>query len=114
MAANSRTSYSRPKLTEYGRHVQVEETVTEYAGHFKKDSRDKTRAENAAEIAETYYQLVTDFYEHGWGQSFHFAPVAGDKTKEECIVEYERDVARTLKAKPGMKILVSCTSVHAL
>ena len=23
----------------------------------------------------TYYDLVTDFYEYGWGQSFHFAPL---------------------------------------
>ena len=24
----------------------------------------------------TYYDLVTDFYEYGWGESFHFAPRA--------------------------------------
>ena len=25
-------------------------------------------------VNDLYYDLVTDFYEYGWGSSFHFAP----------------------------------------
>ena len=28
----------------------------------------------AASLARRYYELVTQFYERGWGESFHFAP----------------------------------------
>ena len=28
----------------------------------------------------TYYDLVTDFFEYGWGQSFHFAPRAAQES----------------------------------
>ena len=28
------------------------------------------------DFENTYYDLVTDFFEYGWGQSFHFAPRA--------------------------------------
>ena len=28
-----------------------------------------------AELVDTFYNLVTDIYEWGWGQSFHFSPL---------------------------------------
>jgi hypothetical protein len=28
-----------------------------------------------AELVDTFYNLVTDVYEWGWGQSFHFSPL---------------------------------------
>lgn len=67
----------------------------------------KDRRENAKDMAANFYSLVTDFYEYGYGHSFHFAPVYSGKTMPECIAVYEQTVAKLLKAKPGMKILVS-------
>ena len=32
------------------------------------------RKEKHTDLANMYYDLVTDFYEYGWGGSFHFAP----------------------------------------
>ena len=29
----------------------------------------------------TYYDLVTDFFEYGWGQSFHFSPRAENESR---------------------------------
>jgi len=55
---------------------------------------------------EAFYNLVTDFYEFGWGQSFHFAPLRGGKGLQKCIIEYEHDVGRKVGAKPGMTIVV--------
>ena len=31
-------------------------------------------AEEYASLVEAFYDLITDFYEFGWAQSFHFAP----------------------------------------
>ena len=105
MASNSESSL-RIRVPQHGiQERTVDEEVGKYVSNFENGERE-TLSENAAEFTESFYHLVTDFYEYGWGQSFHFAPVMGDKTLAECIQEFERDVARTLDAKPGMKLLV--------
>lgn len=70
----------------------------------------KVRIENAQTMTETFYDLVTDFYEYGYGKSFHFTPIYDAKSFEECIADYEKDVGKMIKAKAGMKILVSLTA----
>ncbi len=64
------------------------------------------RIETASSVVETFYNLVTDFYEYGWGQSFHFAPLYEGKDVQKCIAEYEQEVGRKIGAKPGMTVLV--------
>ena len=66
------------------------------------------RETNARENTELFYDLVTDFYEYGYGHSFHFSPAWSDKKNEECIALYEREMGRLLKLQPGKRILVSC------
>lgn len=63
----------------------------------------------APTIAEKYYDLVTDFYEFGWGKSFHFAPQAPSEKTKDAMLRYEYKIADELKLKPGMKVLdVGC------
>lgn len=45
-----------------------------------------------------FYNLVTDFYEYGWGQSFHFAPRKKGETFNESILRAEYYLA----ARSGM------------
>ena len=73
----------------------------------------KERIRKAETVTESFYNLVTDFYEYGWGQSFHFAPLYDEKSFEECIADYEKQCADMIKAKPGMKILVSKIELKA-
>ena len=47
----------------------------------------KDRIENIESISDTFYNLVTDFYEYGYGQSFHFAPFYDGKTFKELSLE---------------------------
>lgn len=54
---------------------------------------------------EKYYDLVTDFFEYGWGKSFHFAPHAKGETSKEAMLRHELKIAEALKLKPGMKVL---------
>ena len=56
-------------------------------------------------MASQYYSMATDFYEYGWGPSFHFAPRRKGETFEESITNHERFIAQSLGFAPGMKVL---------
>jgi sterol 24-C-methyltransferase len=86
----------------------VKSTVDDYAALF--DHADAVdRDKQAAGIAKDYYQLVTDFYEYGWGQSFHFAPRAKSETYKQSIARYEHHLALRMGLKPGDSVLdVGC------
>ncbi|OGN64085.1 MAG: hypothetical protein A3E80_04560 [Chlamydiae bacterium RIFCSPHIGHO2_12_FULL_49_9] len=60
-------------------------------------------------ITEKYYDLVTDFFEFGWGKSFHFAPQTKEEKTKDAMLRHELKVADALKLKAGMKALdVGC------
>ena len=99
-----------PTITEVSHLGDDTGTVySRFSSNFSKihANRDAELEEQAKDISENYYDLVTDFYEYGYGTSFHFAPVYSDKTLPQCICEFESEIGRNLHAKPGMKLLVS-------
>eukprot|EP00560_Eucampia_antarctica_P010050 CAMPEP_0197831298 /NCGR_PEP_ID=MMETSP1437-20131217/9125_1 /TAXON_ID=49252 ORGANISM="Eucampia antarctica, Strain CCMP1452" /NCGR_SAMPLE_ID=MMETSP1437 /ASSEMBLY_ACC=CAM_ASM_001096 /LENGTH=405 /DNA_ID=CAMNT_0043434155 /DNA_START=59 /DNA_END=1276 /DNA_ORIENTATION=- len=49
----------------------------------------KERAKEYKTMVNSFYDLVTDFYEWGWGQSFHFAPRRKGETFMESIKRAE-------------------------
>ena len=55
-----------------------------------------------ANFTKAYYDLVTDFYEYGWGQSFHFAPRAPKESFAASLVRHEHYLAHRLGLRPGM------------
>ena len=104
--------FKTPGVTEMCRGAaSAEAAVSRYSEYyddkFDAETQRKRRIADAQDVTATFYNLVTDFYEYGYGQSFHFAPVFDGMTFDECIAEYERDIAKSVEAKPGMKILVS-------
>lgn len=54
-----------------------------------------------AEGAARFYDLVTDFYEYGWGQSFHFAPRFEGEALAASLARLEHRVAARLGLRPG-------------
>jgi sterol 24-C-methyltransferase len=67
------------------------------------------RRERYAELARSYYDLVTDFYEYGWGQSFHFATRAVGESFETSIARHELYLAHRLGLRAGVRVLdVGC------
>jgi len=58
-----------------------------------------------------YYDLVTDFYEYGWGTSFHFANRGARESFDASIARHEHFLAFRMRLDKGMKVLdVGCTS----
>ncbi len=103
--------YDIPGFTDIGHKPyggRIDQNVNHYTQQYaRSDDQTRERIENAKSLADSFYTLVTDFYEYGYGHSFHFAPVIDSMSFTECIASYERGVGRGLGAKPGMKLLVS-------
>ncbi|KAI8145618.1 S-adenosyl-L-methionine-dependent methyltransferase [Fennellomyces sp. T-0311] len=67
------------------------------------------RRDHAQGMTNAFYDLVTDFYEYGWGQSFHFARLYKGDTFEENIKRHEAFLALKLGLKRGQRVLdVGC------
>ena len=65
----------------------------------------KERQSNYELVVNSYYNLVTDFYEYGWGQSFHFAPRFIGESFAASLARHEHYLASRLMLRPGMKCL---------
>ena len=60
-------------------------------------------------MVSSFYDLVTDFYEYGWGQSFHFAPRFKGEQFMESIYRAEYFLALKLGLGRASKVLdVGC------
>ncbi|RDY06512.1 Cycloartenol-C-24-methyltransferase, partial [Mucuna pruriens] len=71
--------------------------------------QEEERKTNCVDMVNKYYNLVTSFYEYGWGQSFHFAPRWKGESLKESMKRYEHFLALQLSLKPGQKVLdVGC------
>ncbi|KAF8403790.1 hypothetical protein HHK36_011896 [Tetracentron sinense] len=70
---------------------------------------EEERKANYTDMVNKYYDLVTSFYEFGWGQSFHFAPRWKGESLQESIKRHEHFLALQLGLKQGQKVLdVGC------
>lgn len=62
-----------------------------------------------ANVVNHYYDLVTDFYEYGWGDAFHFAPRFRNETLRESLLRHEHYLALCLALRAGETVLdVGC------
>jgi 24-methylenesterol C-methyltransferase len=56
-------------------------------------------------LVDVFYSLVTDIYEWGWGQSFHFSPKLPGKSWKASEAAHEARIPSVTGARPGDKIL---------
>ena len=82
---------------------EIQSVATQYVRRF--DARPARRAEGAATLARHYYELVTQFYERGWGDSFHFAPRHAGEPLPVALRRYERHLGEQLALAAGQRIL---------
>jgi len=59
--------------------------------------------EKAASTVESFYNIATDFYEYGWGESFHFAARYTGESFPNSVIRHEHLLASSLGLKPGEK-----------
>jgi len=90
---------------------EVENAVDSYLNYHNDSKEDHAalRKSNYAAMINHYYDLATDFYEWGWGQSFHFAPRFRGENFYASIARAEHYLALKMQMEKGQKILdVGC------
>ena len=86
---------------------EVKSAVDQYTALH--DAGPRRKRERSRSFVNHYYDLVTDFYEFGWGQSFHFAPRRRGESFEASLLRHQHFLADRLSLKPGMLVLdVGC------
>jgi len=71
------------------------------------DSVTSVEGRNAAyvDLVNSYYNLATDFYEWGWGQSFHFAEKYAGESFNQSIARHEYYLAARCGVQPTDHVL---------
>ncbi|KAK6501082.1 Delta(24)-sterol C-methyltransferase [Arthrobotrys musiformis] len=77
-------------------------------GNETPEEKEKRLAEYAT-LTRHYYNLATDLYENGWGQSFHFCRFYPGEAFNQAIARHEHFLALKMGIKAGMHVLdVGC------
>eukprot|EP00754_Rhynchopus_humris_P017950 Rhum_TRINITY_DN14588_c21_g1::Rhum_TRINITY_DN14588_c21_g1_i1::g.96097::m.96097/K00559/E2.1.1.41, SMT1, ERG6; sterol 24-C-methyltransferase len=69
------------------------------------DKKQTTDGARDVEMVNQYYNMATDFYEYGWGQSFHFAHQKEGETLADAISRHERRLADELGLAKGKAVI---------
>ncbi|XP_073308877.1 24-methylenesterol C-methyltransferase 2-like [Primulina huaijiensis] len=83
---------------------KVQDNYKQYCSFFRRPKEIET-AEKVPAFVDTFYNLVTDIYEWGWGQSFHFSPSIPGKSHREATRVHEEMAVDLLNVKAGARIL---------
>ena len=67
-----------------------------------KDAEGKVREQPS--LVSRYYDVVTQFYEYAWGQSFHFSSRRKGDNLRASQDRQEQGVGELLRLKPGMRV----------
>ena len=80
----------------------VAPTIREYEDRLGTAKRGglESRKSDYKKFNDLYYDLATDFYEYGWGSSFHFARRVPGESFKAALVRHEHHFANALGLKP--------------
>ncbi|KAI0463910.1 Delta(24)-sterol C-methyltransferase [Komagataella kurtzmanii] len=105
------------KKTGLGAWVTKDASAQEVAvdGYFKHwngktdQEAEHSRKSDYSELTKHYYNLVTDFYEYGWGSSFHFSRYYRGEAFRQATARHEHYLALKMGITENMKVLdVGC------
>ena len=101
----NRSSATRSKERSLGNLApdEIKSTVDGYTEIY--DAGLERRKEHYRSFVNRYYDLVTDFYEFGWGQSFHFAPRRRGESFKASLLRHQHFLAEKLSLKAGMHVI---------
>ena len=83
----------------------VRKEVSSYNALFNDETSLDKRKDQYKTLVSNYYSLSTDFYEYGWGKSFHFANRFRGETLAESIQRHESYLALKMQLKAGDQVL---------
>jgi sterol 24-C-methyltransferase len=69
------------------------------------DAERAERNKASAELNEAYYDFITDHYQGGWGDKFHFCGYQPGESWEAAQARHEHHLALMTDIKPGMEVL---------
>ncbi len=84
-------------------HAARQENTGEALSNYR-HSQEKSKVEYAT-MVKSFYELITDFYEFGWGESFHFAPFQIGQSLEEAITSHQHFLGEAMNLRPGLNVL---------
>ena len=88
--------------------VAAEGYFKHWDGGISKDDEEK-RLNDYSQLTHHYYNLVTDFYEYGWGSSFHFSRYYKGEAFRQATARHEHFLAHKMNLNENMKVLdVGC------
>lgn len=79
--------------------------IDDYNKKFDGQTTTNERNTAYADIVDSYYDLATEFYEWGWGTSFHFADFRKHESFRQAILRHEYYLAGRLNVNKGAEIL---------
>ena len=96
----------REVLTKAGSKGDLVERVREFERRYGGDVRGGSdeRKTHYRDFLKEYYDLATDLYEYGWGQSFHFAGRQKEESFAAALARSEHWLALRLGLEPGMVV----------
>jgi len=65
----------------------------------------REREKNAGNLNEAYYDFITDHYQSGWGDKFHFCGYQPGESWDAAQARHEHYLAFMIGIKPGMRVL---------
>lgn len=98
-----------------GSDLRNRANISQYTKFWKPDHTQDTAQDGEVRKAQYenlvngYYDAVTDLYEYGWGQNFHFARYYKGEAFAQGIARHEHYLAAQIGIKANMKVLdVGC------
>lgn len=93
-------------LKDVEKSAGVASTVREYEQRFRNIKRGGSENKKSAykTFSDLYYDLATDFFEYGWGRSFHFAARVPGESFKASLARHEHYLAHVLGLRPGMVV----------
>ncbi|KAJ2310186.1 hypothetical protein IWW54_003327, partial [Coemansia sp. RSA 2705] len=92
------------RLASKNKDLQTQ-SVSTYQQFWKdsENNNEQSRTTMYKTLTNTYYNLATDFYEYGWGESFHFARKSISESLRESIKRHEHLLFDRARIQPNMK-----------
>lgn len=88
--------------------LAVSDYLKHWDGKTDKEAEAK-RLEDYNQSTHSYYNVVTDFYEYGWGTSFHFSRYYKGEPFTQATARHEHYIAHKIGIKDGWNVLdVGC------